>query len=361
MSGIDDARGEMRAGFAAAMQGATLMAGILNSGGREGREAAAFFARQAREQELHSSRLQTEADKRTQQQQSNDRQAILDGLRGVETLQRIGANQRLSDAKVKEVDERINHNAAENTRKADLDALRADEIKDRTADSARTANARIDVAKEQERIAREDQQRRADDAADRATREDQLLTSRLDAADDRARWGEAKHKAEMAEIYQRMEDKARRWGLTEHLSSSQSATTAAMRTAAAFAAANSTRDWGNSEAQNLADFAEMAAQDGISPEDLVAFVRGERDPEPDPAAATVPPEQQLAENFVTQTHEAHHNTATEPPRQPVKQSRDSLDAAGLTDLVSTDVHPESSGPAPSVEPAITPGHDVGLD
>lgn len=342
----------------AAMQGATALATILNTSGREGRDIATFLARQRRDEELHQRRLSAEADKQEFQRErheltveknkaeiantidAGDRQVLLDQARGIEIANRVAKAN------------------AENNRKAALDDKRSDKIDADINNAQRITDARVEATRDGTRINLRDLRRRQSETNRRIRRDDAEHTQRIAAGNDRRTWSEAKYKAELAEIFQRMQDRHRRWGLSDELARSDSAATAGMRTAATFAAANGTREWGDRERQNAADFAERAAEDGVGPDDLIEFVRSSSTRN-DTDRGPIPPEQELAEQLVVAADDARRDPDEPNPVGPAQQIRDNLDATGLTDqhpAPATDIELDQ---APQAGTAATPGADPG--
>ncbi|OBF83977.1 hypothetical protein A9X06_15825 [Mycobacterium sp. 852002-51759_SCH5129042] len=366
MSGIDDARGDIRTAMLAAMQGATSLATILNASGREGRDVATFIARQRRDEEIHQRRLRVEDDKRQFQSERHDLN-MEKGRAEINNTVAEGVRKVLLDqARGIEIVNRVENADAENGRKAEIDAKRLEQIQASIDNDKRIADAKVDTAQGQTRINQLDLRRRNRETRRRISRDDAEHDQRMAAATARLGWGEAKHNAEMAEIYQRMYNRSRRWGLSEQLARSDSAAAAGMRTASAFAAAYSTREWGDRERQNAADFAERAAEDGVSPEDLVEFVHAAANDAntntgtlADGDAGLVPPEQELAEQLVVAADDARRDPEDPTPMSRDQQIRDTLDAAGLTDQRSSPAATTDLDPPLDTGPAVTTGTDLG--
>ena len=341
MSEIDEAGRYLTAGLQRAIQTAT-SAAVVMQGGREWRDTAAFLAGQQRADERHQADMKLKnarlgwareehdldvahkKDLNTNANAKADRESLLDIARGIE----IGA--------------RVVGNAA-------TDKARQDEI------HARIENAKKDLER-RDRVSAETRDRLDKESKEEKERKDQKHDRSMDGYDDRARWGEAKHRAEMAEIYQRVRDRARRRGFTATLSEDKQRDFEA-NLRSVFAAASSTADPGNS---GLQAFMDRAREDGVDLDAIIAAAAQGRSLGDDPAEPA--PEDQLVENLVQQTHD-HGPTGTggEPGRdnRAGTQPDDAVRAADLNSTTTPQPGPDTGPAAHDVTDASSPGAGPG--
>ena len=140
-------------------------------------------------------------------------------------------------------------------------------------------------------------------------------------------------------------------GLAETLGTTNSTVTAAMRTAAAYAAAQGTSNWGDKESQQVADFAEMAMQDGVDLQTLIDHVRAQT-PTGTPGSHAPLPEEELATTLVKHAHDERTQPPADPEAPPA--SAETIDAAGLNNATTTEASQDS---APAAYPEAS-GADV---
>ena len=406
MSEIDEAGRYLTAGLQRAIQTAASFAAVTQ-GGREWRDTSAFLAGQQHADERHQADMELmnarlgwaleehdldvahKKDLNTNANAKADRESLLDIARGIEIGARVVRNTATDKARQDEINARI-ENAKKDLERRDRvsaetrDRLdresgeekeRRDKKHDRSMDgyddrarwgeekhraqmdeiNARIENAKKDLER-RDRVSTETRDRLDRESGEENERKNQKHEKSIEGYNDRAEWGAAEHRAKMAEIYQRVRDRARRQGFTATLSEDKQRDFEA-NLRSIFAAAASTADPENSALQAFMD---RAREDGVDLDAIIAAAAQGRSLGDDPAEPA--PEDQLVENLVQQTRD-HGPTTTGgdagPDNRAGTQPDNTVRAADLNSTNTPQPGADTGPAAHDVTDASSPGTGPG--